>query len=133
MRSNKCNVDSYGAHKIESLGKCQIKCMISPECIDNVEFLILKPSQLHHKCKNIIPIVGLEPCVKYDLIKRVDMICSEKELFIKKWVYNQMQLYVQLEHMLTIITLLTFYMSHCRKVTIPQAYIYSHASNNTFH
>jgi len=27
--------------------------------------------------------LGLESCVKYDLIKRVDMICSEKELFIK--------------------------------------------------
>lgn len=82
LRVNKCNVESYGGHKIESLGKCQIKCMISPECIDNVEFLILKPSQLQ-KCKNIIPILGLESCVKYDLIKRVDMICSEKELFIK--------------------------------------------------
>lgn len=77
LRANKCNVESYGGLKIESLGKCQIKCMISPECIDNVEFLILKPSQ-PQKCKNIIPILGLESCVKYDLIKRVDMICSEK-------------------------------------------------------
>ncbi|KAF0723562.1 Uncharacterized protein FWK35_00028038 [Aphis craccivora] len=82
LRANKCNVESYGGHKIESLGKCQIKCMISPKCIDNVEFLILKPSQ-QQKCQNIIPILGLESCVKYDLIKRVDMIGSGKELFIK--------------------------------------------------
>lgn len=78
FRHNQCSVESYEGHKKECLGKC----VISPECTDNIEFLIVKSSPLMEN-KNTILILGLESCEKYDLIKRIDMITSNKEIFIK--------------------------------------------------
>lgn len=82
MRHNQCSVESHGDHTIVCLGKCDIKCIISPECTDNIKFLIVKSSPLMEN-KNIIPILVLESYEKYDLIKKNDMITYNKEIFIK--------------------------------------------------
>lgn len=45
LKHNKYSVELYRWHKIECIGKCEIKCTINSQSIDNIEFLILKPSQ----------------------------------------------------------------------------------------
>lgn len=49
----------------------------------NIEFLVIKPDK-EFVNKHIIPVLGLATCEQFELIKRIDMLSSEKEQFIIK-------------------------------------------------
>ncbi|XP_030749218.1 uncharacterized protein LOC115877199 [Sitophilus oryzae] len=78
LKETKLILTSYSGNKFKPLGSVNLECKLNKK-VNKVDFLVVD-------LNNAVPILGLESCLKFNLLKRVNEITSKetKEQFVSR-------------------------------------------------
>ncbi|XP_030760328.1 uncharacterized protein K02A2.6-like [Sitophilus oryzae] len=78
LKETKLILTSYSGNKFKPLGSVNLECKLNKN-VNKVDFLVVD-------LNNAVPILGLESCLKFNLLKRVNEITSKetKEQFVSR-------------------------------------------------